>query len=114
MKIAVLGGGNGSYAAAADFTKAGHEVRWWRRSFDDFSSGAKEGYLRLLDHTGQQLLKVHLVTENIAKAVENAELIVCPTLAFAQLNIAEPLGPHLKEGQVIFLPPGTIGSVLMA
>ena len=27
MNIAVLGGGNGSYAAAADFTLAGHD--WW-------------------------------------------------------------------------------------
>ena len=102
MKIAVLGGGNGSYAAAADFTKAGHEVCWWRRSYDDFSSAAKEGYLRFLDRTGQQVLKVHSVTENIGNAVENAELIVCPTPAFAQLNIAELLSPHLWDGQVIF------------
>ena len=84
MKIAVLGGGNGSYAAAADLTKAGHEVRWWQRSYDDFSSAAKEGYLPLLDHTGQQVLKVHLVTKNIGNAVENVELIVCPTPAFAK------------------------------
>jgi opine dehydrogenase len=27
MKIAVLGGGNGSYAEAADLSEAGHEVR---------------------------------------------------------------------------------------
>ena len=31
MKIAVLGGGNGSFAAAGDFALAGHEVRLWRR-----------------------------------------------------------------------------------
>ena len=31
MKIAVLGGGHGCYAAAADLTEAGHEVRLWRR-----------------------------------------------------------------------------------
>src|SRR5436190_1431989 len=31
MKIAVLGGGNGSLAAAGDFALAGHEVRLWRR-----------------------------------------------------------------------------------
>ena len=38
--------------------------------------------------------KDHLVTENIGNAVENAELIVCPTPAFAQLDIAELLAPH--------------------
>jgi opine dehydrogenase len=31
MHIAVLGGGNGSFAAAGDFTLAGHDVRLWRR-----------------------------------------------------------------------------------
>ena len=31
MKIAVLGGGHGAYAAAADLSLAGHEVRLWRR-----------------------------------------------------------------------------------
>ena len=31
MKIAVLGGGNGSLAAAGDLALAGHEVRLWRR-----------------------------------------------------------------------------------
>ena len=31
MKIAVLGGGHGCYAAAADLAEAGHEVRLWRR-----------------------------------------------------------------------------------
>ena len=31
MKIAVLGGGHGAYAAAADLSQQGHEVRLWRR-----------------------------------------------------------------------------------
>ena len=31
MQIAVLGGGNGSFAAAADMAAAGHEVRLTRR-----------------------------------------------------------------------------------
>ena len=31
MKIAVLGGGNGSFAAAGDFALAGHDTRLWRR-----------------------------------------------------------------------------------
>ena len=31
MRIAVLGGGNGSFAAAGDMALAGHEVRLWRR-----------------------------------------------------------------------------------
>ena len=32
MNVAVLGGGNGAYAAAADLSLAGHRVRLWRRN----------------------------------------------------------------------------------
>jgi opine dehydrogenase len=32
MRIAVLGGGNGSLAAAGDLTLAGHTVALWRRA----------------------------------------------------------------------------------
>ena len=114
MKIAVLGGGNGSYAAAADFTKAGHEVRWWRRSYADFGSIAQDASLRLLDHRGRHELRIAHVCAEIGDAVNGAELIVCPTPAFAQMDIAALLAPHLQDGQVVFLPPGTFGSVLMA
>jgi len=114
MKIAVLGGGNGSYAAAADFTKAGHEVRWWRRSYADFGSIAQDASLRLLDHRGRHDLRIAHVCAQIGDAVNGAELIVCPTPAFAQMDIATLLAPHLQDGQVVFLPPGTFGSVLMA
>ena len=31
MKIAILGGGHGCHAAAADLSEAGHEVSLWRR-----------------------------------------------------------------------------------
>jgi len=31
MKLAILGGGHGCYAAAADLAEAGHEVMLWRR-----------------------------------------------------------------------------------
>ena len=39
MKIAVLGGGHGCYAAAADLSEAGHEVRLWRRDAAALAAG---------------------------------------------------------------------------
>ena len=53
------------------------------------------------------------VTADIGEAVRGAELIVVPTPAFAQEDIAHALAPHLADGQVIFLPPGTFGSYVM-
>ena len=49
-----------------------------------------------------------------AAAVRGAELIVIPSPAIAQHDIAVALAPHLVDGQVVFLPPGTFGSYVMA
>ena len=46
--------------------------------------------------------------------MRGAELILCPTPATAHADIARELAPHLSDGQVVFLPPGTFGSVLLA
>ena len=54
------------------------------------------------------------VTTDIADALDGAELILCPAPAFAQPDIAARLAPHLKDGQVVFLPPATFGSMIFA
>jgi opine dehydrogenase len=55
-----------------------------------------------------------LVTSDIAEAVNDAELILCPAPAFAQHDMARQLAPHLTDGQVVFLPPATFGSMIFA
>jgi len=113
MKIAVLGGGNGSYAAAADLTEAGHEVRLWRRNVEALNALRDAGGLRVKDIKGERNVVVHKLCENIGDAVIDTQLIVAPTPAFAQADIARALAPHLVDDQVIYLPPGSFGSFLM-
>jgi len=112
MKIAVLGGGNGSYAAVADFTEAGHDVAWWRREASSFADIAAAGEITVTDHKGSRKVKV-APTDDLAQALKGASLIVAPTPAFAQEDMAKALAPHLTDGQVIYLPPGTFGSYIM-
>src|SRR5689334_5342648 len=115
MRIAVLGGGNGSFAAAGDFALAGHDTRLWRRDKPAVADHRANGNRILVkDFVGKHDAKVALVTNDIAEAVRDAELIVCPAPAHAQPDIARALAPHLADGQVVFLPPGTFGSVLFA
>ena len=49
MEIAVLGGGNGSHAAAVDLSEAGHAVRFWRRDGQAFGRVLQTRTLRLRD-----------------------------------------------------------------
>ncbi|HVV92392.1 MAG TPA: 2-dehydropantoate 2-reductase N-terminal domain-containing protein, partial [Hyphomicrobiales bacterium] len=113
MKIAVLGGGNGAYAAAADLSEAGHEVRFWRRDGAALAPVLESGTVRLRDAAGLREVRIARPTASLGEAVAGAELIVLPVPAFAQASLAEALAPHLADGQVLFLPPGTFGSFVM-
>ena len=115
MKIAVLGGGNGSFAAAGDFALQGHDVRLWRRDAARVAAHRAAGSRILVkDINGQHDVQLALVTTDIAEAVRGTELILCPSPAFAQSDIARHLAPLLADGQVVFLPPATFGSMIFA
>jgi opine dehydrogenase len=115
LKIAVLGGGNGSFAAAGDFSLQGREVRLWRRDAAAVAAH-RSAASRIVakDARGSHDAQLALVTTDIAEAVREAELILCPAPAFAQHEIGALLAPHLRDGQVVFLPPGTFGSMIFA
>lgn len=113
MQIAVLGGGNGAYAAAADLSEKGHAVRFWRRDAVALEAMRAAGTLRLKDAHGERLVQIALMTADMGEAVRGAELIVMPDPAFTQGDNAKRLAPHLRDGQMVFLAPGTFGSFLM-
>ena len=113
MRIAILGGGNGAYAAAADLSEKGHEVRLWRRDAAAFAPVMAAKAIKLRDADGLRKVGVALPTTDIGQALLGAQLILVPAPAFAQADIARAIAPHLEDGQVVFLPPGTFGSFLM-
>jgi opine dehydrogenase len=110
MRIAVLGGGNGAYAAAADLTEKGHEVRFWRRDTEALRNSRT---IALKDADGERSVSIAAVAPDIGEAVRGAELIFMPDPAFTQADNAKRLAPHLRDGQVVFLAPGTFGAYVM-
>jgi opine dehydrogenase len=113
MRIAVLGGGNGAYAAAADLSEKGHEVRFWRRDGAALEALRAAHSLLLKDAQGERQVPVARVAADPGEAVRGAELVLLPDPAFTQADNAKRLAPHLAAGQVVFLAPGTFGSCLM-
>lgn len=115
MKIAVLGGGNGSFAAAGDFALQGHDVALWRRDADAVAAHRAAG-ARIVVKNAQGTHDVRLadVTTDIAAAIRHADLVLCPVPAFAQPDIARHLAPHLADDQVVYLPPATFGAMIFA
>jgi len=111
MRIAVIGGGNGAYAAAADLTERGHDVRLWRR---DAQALAASKTLSLKDADGERRIELASVSPDIASALRGAELVFMPDPAYTQLDNARRIAPHLADGQVVFFAPGTFGSYIVA
>lgn len=114
MRIAVIGGGHGCYAAAADLALQGHEVRLWRRGGDAFAEVLDSGTITLTDLDGTRPVELALPTTDLAAAIAGAELIVMPLPATTQASLAPQVAPLLEDGQVVFLPPGTFGGFLLA
>jgi len=114
MRITVLGGGHGCYAAAADLSEQGHEITLWRRDAAALDAVAKTGEIVLKDFQGRRNIPIARTEADAGKAVGEAELIVIATPAFSQSDIAAAIAPHLRDGQVVLLPPGSFGSYVMA
>ncbi|MCE8546735.1 NAD/NADP octopine/nopaline dehydrogenase family protein [Ruegeria pomeroyi] len=115
MELAVLGGGNGSTAAAVDLTAQGHNIRFWRRNASAQAElRVRDNVITLKDFEGARPIRISMVTDDIGEAIRGADLIVCPTPATAQADIAAAMAPYLTDGQVVFLPPGSFGSWIMA
>jgi opine dehydrogenase len=113
MEIAVLGGGHGCYAAAADMAEAGHAVRFWRRDAAAFAPVLEARAVTVKDAKGTRQAAIATPTTDLAAAVAGAELIVIPLPATAQAGLFAALAPLLGDGQVVFLPPGSFGSHLL-
>ena len=114
MEIAVLGGGHGCYAAAADLSEQGHRVRLWRRDGDALAPIRHSGRITLHDHRGKRDIDIAVVTSDIAEAMDGAALLLCPLPAPTQSDIATAMAPHLRPHQVVFMPPGTFGTYVIA
>jgi opine dehydrogenase len=114
MKIAILGGGHGCYAAAADLSEQGHEVRLWRRDAAALQPVIACGSIVLKDGEGTREVPIACATGDMGEALAGAQLILIPSPAIAQADIARWMAPHLVDGQVVFLSPGTFGSYVMA
>ncbi|ALG84403.1 NAD/NADP-dependent octopine/nopaline dehydrogenase family protein [Gordonia phthalatica] len=119
MRITVIGGGHGSYAAAAEMYEKGHDVVWWRRDRPAFDALLAVGALQIDDHRGARTVPIGsdggvAIEADLGAAMKGAEVVIAPVPAFAHEDLARAMAPHLEDGQVVYLPPGSFGSYVFA
>jgi opine dehydrogenase len=113
MQVAVMGGGNGAFATAADLALAGHGVRLWRRSEAELAPVREAGGIALAAEERSGTAKV-TATSDLGKALDGADVIVVPLPATTHDDVAARLGSHLTDRQVVLLTPGTFGAYHVA
>ena len=113
VNIAVLGGGNGAYMAAADLTLKGHSVNMYEMPI--FEKNIKDllttKTIRIQRNGKEEVAKLLLVTTEIKKAIQGVDWIFIIVPSFAHKAYAELLAPQITNKQRIVIIPGTFGSL---
>jgi len=112
-EICIIGAGNGGSAIAGDMALAGHGCRLFE--FPEYGDNLRpiidQGGIKVTGIGRTGLAKLALATFDLGKAVTGAELIMVTTQALAHERVAREIAPHLTDGQVLVLWPGSGGTL---
>lgn len=115
MKVAVLGGGHGGYAAAADLTIRGFDVSLFTFSADRAAAFRKQDNQLMYEGVwGNGQCRIGCVTNHIGEAVDGADLVVMNVPGTGHETYLEALQPYLNEDTVLYMNPGHSGGALRA
>ena len=119
--IAILGAGAVGKTMAADCALEGKEVRLWeqpRFAKTNFTNIEKTGITlsgAQFSYFGYQrkgTVKIAMATDDMAKAVKGAGIIIVAAVAIAHEDIFRELIPLLEDGQVIHILPDNCGTFI--
>ena len=112
--VAVLGGGNGGFCAAADLTLRGFETRLWE--FPEFLYTIEPiinaGGIALRGVAGEGFARPASVSTDIEATLDGAQLVLVIVPADAHKLIARTCAPFLTSDHTILLMPGCCGGAL--
>jgi opine dehydrogenase len=114
-KVCILGAGNGGFAAAADLTLRGFEVTLYENErFEDSIKGIRDTGIINIEGVGQVgEAVIHKITTDLEDALKDADIIMPISPAYAQQDVAYSLVPHIRDGMIICLTPGSCGGSLV-
>lgn len=108
---AILGGGNGGQSMAGHLSLMGFSVRFYDIIPETVQAIRNQGGIQV-GGVVKGFGKIELATQEIAEAVDQADILVVVTPAIAHREVAEALAPHLQDDQIVFIHPGATGGAL--
>lgn len=117
MKIAVMGGGNGAHAMAADLTLKGYEV--YLCEHPEFEEAIKTTLERqaidLIDVWGQKTrVKIAKVTTNFQEAVKGSRYIMLNIPGLVSEKFFGEIMPYLEDGQTVIKWSGYFSALVFS
>lgn len=113
-KFTVIGAGNAGCALAAHLKRLGGHVSLYDISEKQLAPiTGNNNTITLtgnIDVAGDA--RIDLITNDIQKAIKDANLIICATPAHVHKAVAKTMAPYLTPEQIILLYPGRTGGVL--
>ena len=114
--VAVLGGGNGGHAVAANLSLAGFKVNFFElpQFAESFEKILRTREVRIEGVSVDGVAKLNLATIDAKQAIQDAEVVFIITPAFGHRVMAEVCAPYAQNGQIFILMPGSGGSLEFA
>ncbi len=112
--ITVIGAGHGGKAMAAHLGLMGAKVTLYNRTSSKVDAIRLRGGISLTSEQGspQGFGELHLVTDDMCKALEVSRLIMVVVPAFGHAEIARKMAPWLRDDHIVVLNPGrTFGAI---
>ena len=117
--ITIVGCGNSGLIHAAKLIESGIEVALLKTSDSAnskfFELMQQEGGFNVKDETNHGrffFAKPAFITRDVEKAVQFADIIMVMTTTLCHERVAQMIAPFVKDGQIIVLVPGYMGSLI--
>ncbi len=110
LQITVIGAGHGGKSMAGDLALRGYAVRLYNRHYENVEEIIARGGIEVTLEDGRLGFgRIPVVTDDIARALDSADIALVVVPASGHRDIALACAPHLKDGQIIVLNPGRTG-----
>ncbi|PAB58481.1 NAD/NADP-dependent octopine/nopaline dehydrogenase family protein [Anaeromicrobium sediminis] len=103
---AIIGGGNGGQSMAGHMGIMGFPVRLYDIFPDTIEAIKSQGGIKVEGEV-EGFGKLEFATTKINEVLDGADIIIVVAPALAHRAIAKDCAPHLKDGQVVVLHPGS-------
>jgi opine dehydrogenase len=113
-RYTVIGAGHGGKAMAAHLALMGFPVTLYNRTPENVAVIKMRGGIELRSYEGgpHGFAELVLVTSDMGKALEHAQVIMVVVPSSAHREIAWKATPHLRDGQIVVLHPGRTGGAI--